>query len=288
MMEDKIEFIAEPYGTNAIIKVPWEGSFIELLKEKGIKGLELNQGKGWYGENVDFLEMFPELRVLKILDFQIDSILPIHSLAKLEEVYISTYCKTPIDFNCFPNLLRCGLEWRKKSESIFEVKGLNKLFINKYDGDGNLFSKLTNLKELSILNSKIDSLNFLRTLVFLERLRIGNLKNIISLSGVEHLQNLTEIKVQSCKRVKSISEIFLIRNLKRLIFIDGGTIDTFNGIEKLINLEGLFFSGSTKVLDGNLNPLFQLNKLNNISFMNRRHYTHKREDFGKIFHSGIH
>jgi hypothetical protein len=37
------------------------------------------------------------------------------------------------------------------------------------------------------------------------------------------------------------------------------------------------------IVDGDLFPITKLKSLNKISYQNRRHYSHKREDFGKLY-----
>ncbi len=42
------------------------------------------------------------------------------------------------------------------------------------------------------------------------------------------------------------------------------------------------FYESTNIIDGDLKPITKLNKLNKVSFQNRKHYTHNREAFINI------
>src|SRR5690606_5959262 len=119
-MNSNIEFKKGVYGTKAVIKVEWQESFLELLLNKKVVELELNDGKGWRGDDVEFLEALPNLEALTIIDFKIKSIEPVHRLRKLKHLEVITYCKKPVGFHCFPKLIECSFEWIEGSNSLFE------------------------------------------------------------------------------------------------------------------------------------------------------------------------
>lgn len=277
---NNIEFEQGKYGIRAVIKSEWQNSFIKQLSDKEVKEIELNDGKGWRGDNVDFLKLFPDLQSLIIIDFSIKSISPVQLLNDLRNLEISTYCKTAINFNSFPKLTDCVFEWRKGSESLFECVTMVSLFINNYDNENSdLFSKLINLEELAVFNSKILGLNGLYSLEKLRKLRLGNLKQLKSLQGIEKLKQLSELEIHRCKNINNISALWGLVTLKKLLMLDLGSIESIKGIENLKLLETFLFYESTNIVDGDLTPLLKLNNLSKISFKNRKHYTHLREDF---------
>lgn len=283
-MKNDIEFENGVLGTKAIIKGFWQDVYLKLLLEKKVQELELNDGKGWRGENVDFLRSLPNLKSLTIIDFSIKSINAVHSLSELVKLELSTYSKDFINFRAFPKLIECSFEWIKGSDSLFEVSSIQKLFINNYDKKKcDFFSKLSHLEELAILNSPIESIQGLAILKNLKVLRLGNLKKITSLQGLQYLSKLEELEIQKCKAICTISEVLLLSKLKRLLLIDLGDIASIKGIENLTELKEFLFYDSTNIIDGDLLPITKLRNLNKISFQNRKHYTHKREDFGKLY-----
>ncbi len=283
-MRNYIEFEKGLFGTKATIKGLWQDAYFKMLTENGVQELELNDGKGWRGENVDFLKLIPNLKALVIIDFSITSIEAIHFLNGLHKLVISTYSKTAINFNSFPNLLECGFEWIKGSDSLFEVRSLKKLFINSYDKkSSDACSKLFNLEELSILNSPVENIHGLSSLERLKVLRLANLKNLTSLNGIQKLHKLEELEIQRCKGISTISEVLQLNKLKRLLLIDLGDIASIKGIENLTELKDFLFYESTNIIDGDLFPITKLKNLIKISYRNRKHYTHKREDFGKKY-----
>jgi hypothetical protein len=285
-MNSNIEFEMGDYGIRAVIKSKWHENYISLLLEKNVTELELNYAKGWHGSDVDFLQFLPDLISLTILDFNslLKSIKAIHYLNKLQVLNISTYCKTPIDFNFSPNLFSCGFEWRKGSDSLFECKELRSLGINNYDGNSSTrFSNLINLEKLTVLNSNLESLEGIFLLGKLKYLSIANLKKITSLQGLEALRCLEDLEIQRCKSINNVAEVFKLNKLKRFLLLDSGDIESIKGIENLKELTAFLFYESTNIIDGDLSPLFKLKNLSKISFQNRKHYTNKREEFGKIY-----
>lgn len=285
-MNMNIEFELGDYGTRAIIKSAWHEHFTALLFDNNVSELELNHAKGWYGNNVDFLQHLPYLKSFIIVDFNIalESIKGVHFLHKLQSLNITTYCKTPINFNFFPKLENCSFQWRGGSESLFECKSLNRLFLNNYNkSNSNVFSNLINLEQLTILNSPIEDLFGVASLQRLKYLSIGNLKKLKSLHGIGELQQLEELVIDTCKEINNIAEIFKIKLLKKIMLLNLGNIESIKGIENLTQLETFLFYESTNIVDGDLSPLLKLNRLSKISFQNRKHYSQRREDFGNLY-----
>jgi Leucine-rich repeat (LRR) protein len=280
-MNNKIKIEQGKYGTKAILHSGWEDAFISFFNENNVVELYLNCAFGWNDDNLFFLRKIPNLLSFKILNYKIKSLEGIESLSKLKSLDVLTYAKTPVIFSNFPQLETCGFEWIKGSDSIFESVNLKKLFINSYDKKScDVFSKLINLEKLSILNAPIESLHGLNSLKKLNYLCIENLKKLTSFQGIEDLTELEELEVQRCKMINSISELSELKKLKRLLLLDMGGIESLKVLDNLNNLEAVLFYESTNIVDGDISPLTRLKKLSKVSFQNRKHYTHQREDFG--------
>ncbi len=280
----EIDFEQGKFGLKATIKVRWTDSLIELLRERNIRELELNIGKGWRGKSIEFLKELPSLKALTVQDQTLEAIEPIHSLHNLVELGLSTYSDTPVDFSAFPKIEKCGFEWIKGSDSLFDCVGLKSLGINNYKKKSSEpFSKLKQLEHLAILNSGIGELNGVFGLTNLSTLRLTRLRKIDSLGGIEALTNLEELEIQTCKGINSVLPSFSLNKLKKLFLLNIGNIDTLHGIENLTELEQLVFDESTNIIDGDLSPILSLRKLKKVAFQNRRHYTHRREDFGRLY-----
>ena len=278
-MIESIKFENGEYGLKAILTSGWSSEMGAYLINKKIVELELNDGKGWRGDDISFLIKLPHLRSLKIIDFKISSVDQIHCLHELRELEIITYCKSEIRFSAFPVLEICALEWRPKANSLFDCLSLKKLFINSYSGKNTSeFAKLLNLEFLAILNAPVENLLGLKVLNKLRSLRLANLKRLSSLDGIECLSNLEELEIHTCRGISSISPVGYLKHLRKLHLNNDGNIDSLKPLVELNKLESILFYESTNIIDGDLTPL--LNKqLSQVSFQNRRHYSHKREEF---------
>lgn len=272
------------YGRRAVATSAWSAEMTDYLLANDVVELELNDGKGWHGENLSFLNMLPRLQAFTIIDLNISSVAPIHFLRELRALNVTTYCHTEIDFSAFPRPEECALEWRPKAASLFDCPTLKKLFVNRYDGrDGAPFARLINLESLAILNAPVENLHGLRALKKLRSLRLAGLKRLKSLAGVEGLIGLEELEVHTCRAICSIEEIGSLSRLQRLHLNNDGDIRSLKPLEKLNYLTSVLFYESTNILDGDLSPLLRQKHLSRVSFQNRRHYSHRREDFGVAY-----
>ena len=272
------------FGRVAIVNSIWTRETTHYLLANNVLELDLNYTKGWRGSDLSFLKELRHLRAFRILDWEIPSVAPIHFLHELRALKVITNCKTEIRFSEFPQLEECELEWRSKAASIFSCITLRKLFLNRYSKkDVHSFSTLVNLESLAILNAPIRNLLGLRTLWRLRSLRLGNLRQLRSLAGIEGLSALEELNVDTCRAITSIDEVGYISRLRKLCLDNCGEIESLKPLGKLSGLESMGFVESTKIRDGDLSPLLHQKNLSRVSFQNRRHYTHKREEFGAAF-----
>lgn len=270
------------HGRRAVIAAPWSEETTRFLISEKIVDLELNQAKGWRGSDLSFLAALPDLQKFKINDFTISSVEPIHFLHNLRGLEVMTYCKTELRFAEFPLLEDCGLEWRPKATSLFGCTTLKKLFVNRYKGtDTDPFAELSELESLAILNAPIKNLRGLSALKKLRSLRLANLSRLTSLAGIEGLTKLEELDINTCRGFNSIEEIGHLPRLRKLHLNNDGRIDSLKPLDKLSCLESVLFYESTDIADGDLSPLLRQKHFANVSFRNRRHYTHSREEFAR-------
>jgi hypothetical protein len=275
-----IQFTKSDFGVHATITGEWQDSFYDIFEKHNVKSLELNRAKGWVGKDINFLKDVEYLESFSILDFQIQSILPVHFLKRLKKIEVITYCKTALSFGAFPKLEHCAIKWRKGSESLFDCKQLKELFLDGYNQfDSDAFSALTNLEKLTIANSSIRNLDGLSKLTRLTYLRLGYLNNITSIEPINTLKRLQELEIQNCKKVASIKGVEYLSELKKILLIDMGSIDSLLPLRNIRDIQWILFYGTTNIIDGNISFLRELRKLSKISFQNRRHYTLKTTDF---------
>jgi hypothetical protein len=283
-MSANVVFEDGDYGLRAVVKSAWSDSVDRRLRLMPIAELELNDAKGWQGKDLSFLVNFPNLLAFKIIDLSISSVQPIHALGKLRSLDVITYCTTELHFDMFPALEKCAIEWRPKATSLFGCKKLRSLYVNRYNGKNvDSFTQLTNLECLAILNSPIQNLFGLHVMKKLKSLRLANLNKLTSLKGIEELLELGELEIQRCRCIGSIDPVACLSKLRFLDFNDDGDIASLSPLENLKLLERVTFYESTNILDGDISPLKSLRRLSRVSFQNRRHYSHKREEFGESY-----
>jgi Leucine-rich repeat (LRR) protein len=275
-------FVVEPgyAGPRVVVTGPWLPSIGRYMRKEGIDELYLNDGRGWKGDNIDFLIEFPDLTSFGILDLRIKDDSPVHHLRELRALELSTYSQVPIAFDRFEHLTDCTFYWRAGSESLFDATSLRSLFVHRYDGAGSMpFAQLRSLRSLSIANgalTEVVSLGHLRQAMFLG---LYNLRQLGSLAGLGTLTQLHELEINGCKRIHDISELAGLVNLRRLQLNDDGPIESLGPIAGASQLEELLFYESTNVRDGDLSVLRGLAYLRNVSFQNRRHYSNRREEW---------
>ncbi len=273
------------YGRRAVITSAWAPEISRYLLANNVLELELNHAKGWRGSDLSFLEALPQLRAFKIIDWGISCVQPIHFLHELRALDVMTYCKTAIRFSEYRHLEDCGLEWRPKCDSLFSCTTLRKLFINSYKKkDVDAFSELINLESLAILNAPVENLRGLSSLNLLRHLRLGNLRRLTSLAGIEGLTALEELNVDTCRRIGSIDEVASLSRLRKLHLSNSGEIESLKPLQELTGLEWVTFAESTNIRDGDISPLLRQKNLSRVSFQNRRHYSHRREEFGAAYY----
>lgn len=266
------------FGPRLVLTGGWNDGIREHMLRNGVADLYLNYARGWSGRDLSFLQDLGWLKAFTILDWRIEDVSPIHYLTRVEMLEISTYCKTAIHFESFPALEDCRLTWRERAASLFECSTLRRLFLSDYSREStDSFARLPRLEALSIGSSAVTSLEGLRALKMLKFLGLYSLKRLRSLEGIESLAQLETLEVNKCRSLSGIAEIGQLNNLRRLELNDDGRLPSLKPLEGLRELREVFFYESTNILDGDLSPLTQLPRLKKVSFRNRHHYSHRRE-----------
>jgi len=274
-----IEKDEDGYGYDVVVVTSkWSEEIKEYIKDNKIKGLYLNDARGWEGDNIEFLKELPELEYFKIIDYSIEDVSPVHYLKNIRILKIYTYCNTELNFLEFPYLEDCGFEWRTRAKTIFKCKGLKKLFINCYKGkDSKVFSNLKNLEELKLYTCPLPDIEGFGELRKLRHLDIAYFRKLTSLKGIEKLTEMKILELNTCRKIRRIDEIRYLKKLEELSLINMGEIESLKPIEGLENLRAVIFYDDTNIVDGDLTPLTRLKKLESVAFMDRKHYKPRRE-----------
>jgi Leucine-rich repeat (LRR) protein len=268
------------FGKRVVATSGWDDEISRYILDNNIRELFLNYALGWKGTDLSFLERHPGLNAFSILDWEIKNITPIHLLHDLLFLEVSTYCNTKIDFEKFPKLEDCRLEWRRGCDSLFNCKNLRQLRLNHYPiGSSTPLGGLAGLQHLWLASSGTTSLEGLSSLARLTFLGLSHLRKLKSLAGIETLANLETLDIEGCRHIGSIAQVQNLNNLKNLYIADCGKIQSLKPLARLEKIESVVFYESTDIVDGDLSPLSKLKHLSHVSFRDRSHYSHALVEF---------
>jgi len=267
-------------GARLIPSGSWSEQMATAFRSSGCTELELNSGKGWQDSSLQFLKDLSNLRVLIVRSPFVRECAQIAELKSLVVLELDSNCKGSINFAAFEGLIDCGFNWRSCGSTIFSAFGLRRLYINRFPGsDLSPFAGLGLLRELVLLGSKLESLEGIEALSKLQYLRVGLAKKLRHISQLGSLQDLERLEFNQCKSIEDVASIKSAKRLKRLELIDCGDIPDIEWIASLSSLEEFYFSGTTRIVSGDLSPLLSLRNLRRTAFASRRHYSHGKDSF---------
>jgi len=279
-MTDSFSVEQGVYGERLVLHSEWKNEFVDYMLANNIGELNVNYARGFSGQNLNFLQQLPFLTGLLLIVYNIADISVIHNLHRLKALNMGCRDITPLDFSAFPDLKDCGLDWRPKSDSIFQCRTLERLFINQYSyKHTDKFEELTSLSSLFFSGGPLGDLTGLQRLQNLETMGLYHLRSLSSLHGIENLAHLEELDIDTCRKLTSINEIQNLKRLRRLTLANCNDILSLRPIKELTSLERLYFYESTNINDGDLSFLTHLPNLTDVRFMNRKHYTNRCEEF---------
>jgi hypothetical protein len=284
-MSDRIKIEKRAGVVTATIFQSLHDDEVKTLENLGVSAVEINESKGWQGGSIAFLKDATFLKDVQILSslVPVNDLKVLHSLTSLQKLKLQVFPRTPLDFSSFSQLEECNLIWIDGCDSLFDCSLLKSLILIKY-GKAELPSqKLTQLRKLQILDSKIKSLDFLQSLKNLKKLRLGAMYQLESTGALHSLRDLVHLHIDSCKGFCKIDHLAQLKKLGYLSLIDVKEVESLIPLRFLLELEALFFFGTTNVLDGKVKFLKSLPKLKYIAFANRRNYDCKREDFSQWY-----
>lgn len=256
----------------------WERGDAKRIADSGVLRLEVSRVRGFRGSDLDFLVEVEALESLTVIDLGPRlNVAGIQLVGSLSRLSLDHYFKEAIDFSAIPGLIDLHTEWGPGAESIGGALALERLSLHGAPGvDLRWVEGLTRLVCLRIGNSpQIASLSGLEHLVSIERLSLIDLKALASLSGIEgSAPRLRFLDIRGCRALTTVEPVRVCLGLEVLWLLGCGAIESLRPIAELERLRTLMFYDNTKILDGDLDPIFGPPMLANIGFADRRHYNH--------------
>lgn len=287
-MTNDLYFIDEAendMGRCLVLKAPWSDGLIDIIRKENISVLRLTESMGWKGKDISFLEKLQNvgLRGVEVYAWDVKDITPLQFITGLE--YLGLQCeftKAP-DFSSFDQLKVCKLLWQPKAKTVFDCSCLKLLNVVNYP-DENLKSlkNMTGLNRLQITSRKLVSLAGIESLKGLKILDLAECPRLETLAGIEKCQGLQNVELEGCKKVTDVSSLGELVSLRDVVLTDCGKIKTLQPLANCRLLESLTFTGDTNVEDGELTPLLGIPELKKMWFVDKHHYTHKRDQVAAI------
>jgi hypothetical protein len=190
---------------------------IKLIDKGKADGINLNYIRNWRTD-LEPLRNSQTIKCLAVNDYppsmQYDYS-AVQTLTNLQHLSINTTDKKEIDFSAFPLLTSVALTWRPKAKSLFQCVQLQRLFLNRYNGqDLHELSQLINLKFLRINLGSVRSLKGLEKIAGLEELMLMQVTKLEDIDDLLTLKHLKRLRIDNCKRVKNINEVKAMKILK--------------------------------------------------------------------------
>jgi hypothetical protein len=272
------------YGARAVLVGEPSDQEVAELCDLAVQEVVINDGRGWRGRKVDFLAKLPWLRAVTLLSIvvPIEDDSAVFELRNLVGMHLSTYSKATADFGTMPLLEDLAFIWRKSTIGLPSLTRLRSLCLVKY-GRHNLeeLAGMQDLETLQLLGGSLRTIHDIGSLGALRKVRLGDLRRLDSLNGIENAKQLVSLTIDTCKRLASIEPLAGCTNLRELRLANVGPIESLRPLQSLRHLETVLFAESTDVQDGEIAFLREMG-VRKVWYQNRKHYDIKREAFAPV------
>lgn len=256
---------------------PWSDEIRNFIINNQIEKLFLIRHIGWIGYDYSFLSELHSIRFLRILTGETKNLSALTEMSNLEKLGLECATREDVNLLQIKNLKDCYLYWWPGASSIFSCKKLKKLYLDS-PKQQNLdeLCNLTDLESLTISNSPLNSIEFLKKLSNLKRLSLQDCRRISDYSPISTLSKIEWIDIRGSRHITDLNFVIGLDNLQNLIIESNSTIDNLKPIAALRNIRGFrLYGNKMNIADGDLGCLENHPTLANLSFRNKRHYTHK-------------
>lgn len=254
-------------------------SYLKYIKENDIKWISLSN-LYYSAENIDFLVDCPFIEKLSITSSSILDYIGLKHLKNLKSLSLEEP-KGKVDLSNITSLEELSTELNKNVIGLDSLHKLRILKLWKYNPKCKSLielSSLTSLEELYITQSSIYSLEGCGNFTNLKKLKLSYFRKLEYIDEIEQNANtLTSLRFDSCKKLKNHDYVTCLKKLELLAFDECGEIPTIRFIKQIPNLKSFIFV-NTNIVDGDLSAC---EGLDYVGFLNKKHYSHKNEDFKK-------
>lgn len=253
---------------------------INFLLENNYKNITVNSFQGYSLKDLNFLSRLKDLVESVVIGENKFDISIINTLHKLRYLGIADNKKDVIDLSNFPDLETLACDFSDRLKGLENANKLRSLTISNYRSKNNSLSKfpaLISLEHLNLIKPNINSLQGIEKYTNLKRLEIYGASKLEYIVNISNLKSLEQISIEKSKNIKDYETLKDLSNLKKIMITESGDIKNLEFVRTLPNLEFISFWG-TNILDGNIS---YCEGINYVGFDNKKHYTHKSEQFKK-------
>ncbi len=174
---------------------------------------------------------------------------------------------------------RCNVKSLEGIGGLEKVKIMLLAGLKKLESIGDL-DKCSSINELEFQKCVLpDDISKIEVLNNIKIFRLLNCKGLSSVAFIAKLHNLKKLQIESTILPDNLVSLGNLLHLESLELIDCKEMKSLAFASELPKLKYLNFAGNTKVLDGTLDFLDELQARGvSISFNNRKHYTRKIKD----------
>lgn len=226
--------------------------------------------------NVDFLQFLPNVTNAWILTPTVKNVEGLRHLGNIKSLAIERpTCRMDV-LGELSSLEELYIDdWRPGAQSIFRLKGLVKVGIQKFGRSDLLgMSGWATLSELWINAGKLENLQGIPSTV--KNLRLTNLRKLQSLLPLSACSQLEDLRLSGCRQVNSLKGIEQCFQLKILSIAKGSTIESLEPLRNLKNLEYVLLGDGTDVQSVGVDTLYDLPKLQRVVITKRSGLEKKR------------
>jgi protein phosphatase 1 regulatory subunit 7 len=254
--------------------------YTKYVNLKNIAHISVSETFGYSANDIEFLSNCQSVKYLSIDSPSIKDYSPIYSLKTLQRLDFGVEAPNgEVDLAQLPSLEELNIYHYKNYCNLDKCKKLKRLNITYYYPKTKNLEELSKLSSLSILyitKSDIDSFKGLGELKQLVKLRFTYLSKLQMIDELGRLSDkLESVRFDTCKNIKNHDYVRFLKSLKLLAFSNCGDISSIRFIKELPELKAFIFL-KTNVVDGDLSPCIGLEY---VAFDNKRHFSHKFEDF---------
>lgn len=254
---------------------------IKYVLDGNIKSITINCSQGYELPDIHFLNKISNvLEGLHLPETKFDNRV-VNILHKLKFLGFADNKKDIIDLSNFPNLESLACDYSSRLKGLNTCGNLVDLTLTNYKSKNKDLLEMTSfphLRDFFLFKTDITTLQGIERFINLRKLEIFSASRLDTIAPLQALSNsLQEIQIEKCKKIKDYEILGNVKSLRKIILSESGEIKSLAFVKELHNLEFISFWG-TNVLDGDIK---YCEGINYVGFDNKKHYTHKSEQFRK-------